>query len=175
MYANRVADLAQHRSSDIWNAQYKARSSLVPKPSIAGGRPGIHCLRMRLISPKILENRISWYSSVKRRRRMTFTCMERQMRQKSVILSTGSFLDLLDSGAIHGIEVRSRDRSGDRFRDRFRDRSRDRSGDRFQARSREGICMAFRGQNNNNYCRGQFFKFHGQKHYFSWSLKPRNS
>ena len=31
-----------------------------------GGRPGIHCLRMRLISPKILENRISRYSSVKR-------------------------------------------------------------------------------------------------------------
>ena len=29
------------------------------------------------------------------------------MRQKSVILSTGSFLDLLDSGAIRGIEVRS--------------------------------------------------------------------
>ena len=28
-----------------------------------GGRPGIHCLRMCLIS---LENRISWYSSVKR-------------------------------------------------------------------------------------------------------------
>ena len=41
-------------------------SSLVPRPSIAGGRPGIHCLRMRLISPKILENRISRYSSVKR-------------------------------------------------------------------------------------------------------------
>ena len=40
--------------------------SLVPRPSIAGGRPGIHCLRMRLISPKILENRISRYSSVKR-------------------------------------------------------------------------------------------------------------
>ena len=41
-------------------------SSLVPRPSIAGGRPGIHCLRMHLISPKILENRISRYSSVKR-------------------------------------------------------------------------------------------------------------
>ena len=40
--------------------------SLVPRPSIVGGRPGIHCLRMRLISPKILENRISRYSSVKR-------------------------------------------------------------------------------------------------------------
>ena len=42
------------------------QDSLVPRPSIAGGRPGIHCLCMRLISPKILENRISQYSSVKR-------------------------------------------------------------------------------------------------------------
>ena len=40
----------------------------------------------------------------------------------------------------------------------------------------EGTCMAFRGQNIIvNKLRGQFFKFHGQKHYFSWSLKPRNS
>ena len=36
-----------------------------PGLQIAGGRPGIHCLRMHLISPKILENRISRYSSVK--------------------------------------------------------------------------------------------------------------
>ena len=36
-----------------------------PGLQIAGGRPGIHCSRMRLISPKILENRISRYSSVK--------------------------------------------------------------------------------------------------------------
>ena len=40
-------------------------SSLVPRPSIAGGRPGIHCLRMRLISPKILEDILVFFRETK--------------------------------------------------------------------------------------------------------------
>jgi len=57
-----------------------------------------------------------------------------------LILSTGSFPDLLDADAIMGSKYDSENaysRSGERSRERSRDRSRERSRDRSQDRSRD--------------------------------------